>query len=75
MSRQVQSRREIDEWHRQFELLRQEWVLWLEDNGAKYQTIAEAWFAFSLVSDQYKSRENPTVSDINQCLKPFSHRL
>jgi hypothetical protein len=75
MSRQVQSRREIDEWHRQFELLRQEWVLWLEDNGAKYQTTAEAWSAFSLVSHQYQSRENPTISDLNQCLKPLSQRL
>ena len=75
MARQVQTRREIDEWHRQFALLRQEWIMWLEDNGTKYQTTAEAWFAFSLVSHQHKSKENPTISDINLCLKPFPQRL
>ena len=75
MGRQVQYRREIDEWHRQFKLLRQEWVLWLEENGANYQSTAEAWSAFSLVADNYTSGQNPAMSDINQCLRQSSRRL
>ena len=74
MAKQVQTRREIDEWHRQFEQLRQEWVMWLEDNVTKYQTTAEAWSAFSLVSHQHQVRENPAISDINRCLKPVPQR-
>ena len=46
MGRQLRTRREISQWHDEFEQIKQEWLEWLHVNVSRYKTIDDAWHAF-----------------------------
>jgi predicted component of type VI protein secretion system len=46
MGRYLRTRREISQWHDEFEQIKQEWLEWLHANVNRYKTIDDAWQAF-----------------------------
>jgi hypothetical protein len=59
MNKKAKTRREIDEWHRQFGHLKHEWLTWLDANGTNYQTATEAWTAFKMQRTGHSSAPDP----------------
>ena len=37
---------EINQWHKNFEQVREQWQAWLAVNFSRYQSTKEAWHAF-----------------------------
>jgi hypothetical protein len=55
MTRQARTSAEINEWHEQFGQLKQEWLKWLDANGARYQSASDAWSAFKTQQAGHKT--------------------
>ncbi len=43
----------INQWHTDFEKVRQQWQEWLDENFDRYQTVEDAWAAFK------RQQQNP----------------
>jgi hypothetical protein len=46
MARRLKTRREISQWHEEFEQVKREWLEWLRGNVSRYKNIDDAWRAF-----------------------------
>ena len=52
MGNNLHINRDINQWHEGFQLLRQEWLKWLDLNCGKYSSSQEAWTEFKAYQEQ-----------------------
>ena len=55
MYTQVRTEVEINQWHKDFEQIRQQWQAWLDVNFGHYQTVKDAWSAFKAQQQEHNS--------------------
>ena len=57
MVRRPKTHREINLWHQQFKLVKQDWAEWLNTNAIRFQTAEDAWSAFKAQQQRNSSRQ------------------
>ena len=58
VAKQPRELNEINQWHKDFEQVRQQWLAWLNINFGHYQSSQEAWSAFKAQQQAYISIPN-----------------